>query len=992
MGTPFTLTLLSPGLAKGRVWRFASGSVVLGSAPGCDVELSVPGLAARHVRLEFNPEALGVEDLGSVQRTIVDGGVISGRMEVAYPASLKIGEAVFAVNVEKLEASGVESFRGGVADVSVSYKLTREVAKGGMGRIYEGYDSQLRRKLAVKVSSQDSAADDARFFREAEILARLAHPNIVPVYNRGWDRAGHPAYSMKLVKGQTLQSVLHGLRQGDEELRVQFSLKRLLTVFEKVCGAIGFAHTQGFLHRDLKPENIMIGEFGEVLVMDWGLAKGIWEATSAADWREQDSKVKRSGDGGIGETLEGDVIGSPQYMSPEQACGQMTDMDPRSDIYSLGAILYAIVTLRAPVEGASVDEILERVRSGNLEPLYKKGDLDGRLGEAAEALHSVVLKAMELSKEDRYLSVEDFLADLHAYQDGYATEAENASFLRQLVLLVRRNRTEALMLGILLCASAAFMLKLAASRRVAKDSARVAVLERGVAQRNAKKAEANAEKALANEQRALEEKELARRAAARAQLALAEAAQQRWDGKAIQLALAEVPEDLRDQSWEYLAQRLNPFDATFEASEDSPFLSVLGQPQKPGVFVTVQENGWVRTLDIHSGKRTDLFQLKQPSTPTLAVLSQDGAKLAVVKRDPETSQNECFVEVWRMSDGQKLLATPKLGQTRRLSFSPDGQLVLLEPRTFPLTPEESVFQVWDTETGQLLWKGGSTTTAFGEFSADSASVRIVAYGPEEREAMVTDYQARTGVEEVVYPGRIQFNWFPSGQRGAFLYATEPKESAIFSIHSGFLMKLDLKNGEHLFRTALPVRNVLSLAYMPSSDAAVITLSRTTERAGVLQFWDAESGTGQRSLLLSARSNPAQWRIAVHPDSGDVVVSDETCLRVLKFTRPQASHRFNGQNQGGVGFLGEALLCRSIQTKAYSRQWEVQILDLKSASSGKTPIFKEAFQGTDRVISASADGNTLCARSGLDVHVYQREKGVFTKVAQWKAATASSQFF
>jgi len=148
-----------------------------------------------------------------------------------------------------------------------------------MSRIYEGEDPQLRRHVAVKVSRLDRGPSDERFFKEAEVLAQLAHPNIVPVYCLGRDEAGRPAYSMKLVKGRTLQSILEALHRG--EMEKEFALPQLLTAFLKVCDAVSFAHSRGYSHRDLKPENVMVGEFGEVLVMDWGLASRIGDKDAA---------------------------------------------------------------------------------------------------------------------------------------------------------------------------------------------------------------------------------------------------------------------------------------------------------------------------------------------------------------------------------------------------------------------------------------------------------------------------------------------------------------------------------------------------------------------------------------------------------------------------------------------------------------------------------------------------------------------------------------
>ncbi|MEO6740436.1 MAG: protein kinase [Chthoniobacteraceae bacterium] len=293
-------------------------------------------------------------------------------------------------------------------DATVPYRFGGEIARGGMGSILEAADCKLGRIVAVKIMLSEMGADAEqrqRFINEAEVLARLAHPNIVPVYDIGRDEGGHIFYTMKLVKGRTLRAILDGLREGDADTAGHYTLDRLLTVFRKVCDALAFAHSRGIIHRDLKPENIMVGEFGEVLVMDWGLAKQMRSAecevrnedrsatrdhsalhtphselgaappasdaetilSDGSDAKRRDAlrRLAAGGDG-LGMTIEGSVMGTPQYMSPEQASGRIAEMDARSDIFSLGGILYTIVTLRRPVEGTTLEEVLRKVASGSI--------------------------------------------------------------------------------------------------------------------------------------------------------------------------------------------------------------------------------------------------------------------------------------------------------------------------------------------------------------------------------------------------------------------------------------------------------------------------------------------------------------------------------------------------------------------------------------------------------------------------------------------------
>lgn len=309
-------------------------------------------------------------------------------------------ESTMAFSMEAAEFSVGENL-----SASMGYSLQGQIARGGMGTIFSAEDSELGRKVALKVSTVADRSLDDQFLREAKVLAALAHPNIVPIHTIGVDSHGRPFYSMKMIHGRTLQWIIKQIASGDRETIAAYSQQELLNVFQKVCDAVAFAHASGYLHRDLKPDNVMVGEFGEVLVMDWGLAKLIRKT------RESRGASTES-DGDIGTPSEPETLpyieGTPQYMSPEQANGLFGGLDVRSDVYSLGGILYAILTYRPPVTGSSINEVLAKLRSGETPTMgLPKGAVSktepAQPGAAIPAaLRSVTLKALAHERNSRY--------------------------------------------------------------------------------------------------------------------------------------------------------------------------------------------------------------------------------------------------------------------------------------------------------------------------------------------------------------------------------------------------------------------------------------------------------------------------------------------------------------------------------------------------------------------------------------------------------------
>jgi serine/threonine-protein kinase len=307
------------------------------------------------------------------------------------------------------------------------YELGEEIARGGVGRVVEGKDRKLRREVAIKLLMEGAEPEIVeRFLREAQITARLDHPNVVPVYDVGeiGTAGGRQMFlAMKKVAGKDLGAALRLLAAGDEEAERLYTRPRLLQIFQNVCLGIAYAHARGVLHRDLKPANVMLGDYGEVLIVDWGLAKVKGEVDPAALLTQEGAKGTVGPLAGI--TMVGQVLGTPSYMSPEAAEGRPDDMDERSDIYALGTILYTILTWRAPFDGRTKDEVLQKVREGRLVPPAKRvHEARHRVPDPVPpGLEAICLKALALRPAERYASAMDLFYDLQSWLDGASERA-----------------------------------------------------------------------------------------------------------------------------------------------------------------------------------------------------------------------------------------------------------------------------------------------------------------------------------------------------------------------------------------------------------------------------------------------------------------------------------------------------------------------------------------------------------------------------------------
>ncbi len=317
------------------------------------------------------------------------------------------------------------------------YVLKHFHAKGGMGEIWMAEDPAIGRSVALKRMFGSRPDQQHRFRVEAQVTGQLEHPGIVPIHELGVNAEGQPFYTMKFVRGRTLQKVIDDFHQtkatGHDRDMEQF---RLLQIFLSLCQTVAYAHSRGVLHRDLKPENVMLGSFGETLLLDWGIAKVMGKPEANAAPGEVEAEYVRLQEAGADtETRAGTIMGSLWFMSPEVASGKNSEVDQRSDVYLLGSILYCILTGRPPRQGKNAVELVRRAqREMPTAPRKLKP-------EVAKPLEAICLKAMAMQREDRYQTALALAEDVQRYAAGEPVAAYPEGLAERAWRWAKRHRT-----------------------------------------------------------------------------------------------------------------------------------------------------------------------------------------------------------------------------------------------------------------------------------------------------------------------------------------------------------------------------------------------------------------------------------------------------------------------------------------------------------------------------------------------------------------------
>jgi|GEM_PF-798378 len=788
--------------------------------------------------------------------------------------------------------------RGGLAERR--YKEPREIARGGMGSIRRVWDNDLRRELVMKAmllprdrtDGLDTRPPDSRllsrFLEEAQVTSQLDHPGILPVHDIGVDADGRLFFTMPLVKGVDLGRVIELARAPDDpsaDASERWDRTRVLSAIARAMEAVAFAHSRGVVHRDIKPENIMVGRFGETYVMDWGLARILEEerrkkpapsdtlgaidelrsrgasAPSPSEPTIQtDRTLERDADRGHA-TLDGDVIGTPGYMAPEQARGQHERVGPLADVYSFGAILYQLLTghrpFDDPISRKSGDGLLDRVLQGRPTPI---GKLDPTV---PEELVAICNKAMRTDPSKRYGSMLELLEDVRASIENRVVRAYDTSARAMVVKWVRRNYLAASILFVSLVLGGTgtglfiWQLKdslaakedaLGEARRQSEEaerSAQVAREAKAVADEQARAAEVartEAEDAQAELERSFVELEREREAAESgrrdallqgyaANLSAVQASIADDDLTEARRRLDRCPPELRDWEFEHLAQRIDMSLRAYreEGVHTGGVLDLASA--RDGQLVSIARDG-VHTWDADTGSRLETWNAIRD--PRFVHFVDGGDWILVVD-----GSGDVFRVVPGSADAQLLAAADVIerGTEFAADLSPDGRTLALAT----WADGELRLDLLDLATGAI---DGAT------FAPEFARATAIAWHPTER-AIAIGLVSEDGrsVFELIDPDR------PNLARATFVTGAvtdlafdERGENLAVTTDAGELLVWNRTDDTIPFLQSSSERALVSTCFDPDGELVYAGTAN-----GTIEVWEVDAD--RRRLELRGHEGP-----------------------------------------------------------------------------------------------------------------------------------------
>ena len=723
----------------------------------------------------------------------------------------------------------------GVQETPGRYTPVGEYGRGGMGRVLLVHDEHLGRQIALKellpvagspddgkTPSRMTAPMMARFLQEARITGQLEHPSIVPVYELGHRADGSLYYTMKLVRGKTMSQAIVEAQSLEERLK-------LLPHFIDLCNAIAYAHSRKVIHRDIKPGNVMVGEFGETVALDWGLAKSKeTEDVHAGNIARTLQTISLGDEASVEKTTHGQAVGTPTYMPVEQALGQLERVDERSDVYSLGAVLYELLSGHPPYSGKTSKEILKKVVA------QEPRDLRQISPRIPAELAAVCRKAMARSPEDRYQTAKEVADEVERFQSGALVNAHTYRVSDLVRWVVRRYRS------ILITGALAGVSLLALGVYAYANNRAAKILEH--------------ELRLESEQRLYN--------------VSINLAQRHVDDAKFEVArslLARCPPELRHWEWGRLRYVCDSTSVELPGltsnAEDAAFSADGAR------LLAVCTGGDVIMWDVAEAKEVLRVNTGGSERPSVA-FSPQGEAFA-------SSGGEGSVKVWDASTGALLARfVGHEGAVRSVCYTPDGQGLVSGSA-------DGTIRIWNAASGEVLHVVDLGNTEVQCVAVEATGTRGAAACADGRIVVFDPVGGQTVRELEGHPTNLHF-----GVSGTIQIAFRPGHAQLASCGCDDTAKLwDYDTGALLHTIRGHVQKVWSVSFSPDG-ATLATASHDRK----VKFWDPDTGLEKNSGI---GVTSAVLRTLFSPDGTRLAIVGNMVARIWDAGKPFGTHHLRG---------------------------------------------------------------------------------------------------